>query len=146
MKVSGYIHALAALAFRYLLDRRLDGPQSRSGRYREGKQIARAENRTQTFKPIARPRYLGSPHKRQYNIKFTRMLCWWHNNRCFHSGDWDVTSSSLVGRYTFFRGTYYLHLQERICDAIWKKQYVIHSLYCIFFSSLSSLLKLWRWR
>jgi hypothetical protein len=107
MEVSGHLHALVALALRYPLDWRLGGAQSRSGRYREEKQIAPAENRTQILQPVARLRYLGSPHKRQHNTQFIRMLYWWKTIDVSPEvikirDQWDVMSSSLVGRYTFF--------------------------------------------
>jgi hypothetical protein len=57
MKVSGQLHALAALPrennLQYPLDRRLGEPQSRSRRCRE-KIILTARNRTPTVEPVSR--------------------------------------------------------------------------------------------
>jgi hypothetical protein len=58
MEVSGEVHVPVALPpekeARYPLDRRLDGPQSRSGRSKE-KNLVRDENRTPAVQPVARP-------------------------------------------------------------------------------------------
>jgi hypothetical protein len=58
MEVSGQIHAPAALTHekepQYVLDRRLGGPQSRSGRCGE-KILTPAGNRTWAVQPVALP-------------------------------------------------------------------------------------------
>jgi hypothetical protein len=55
MRVSGQRHALAALYPRYPLDRRLGGPQNRSGRRGlEEKSFAPVEDRTPIVQPVVR--------------------------------------------------------------------------------------------
>jgi hypothetical protein len=57
MEVSGQLHAPVALlqgkSPRYALDRRLGGPQSRPGHYREEKILAPVGNRTPAVQPVA---------------------------------------------------------------------------------------------
>jgi hypothetical protein len=56
MDVNGQLHAPAALPpekyLRYRLDRRLGGPQSRSERYGEEKDLALTGNRAPAVQPI----------------------------------------------------------------------------------------------
>jgi hypothetical protein len=58
MEVSGHLHAPAALSLEYLplypLDRRLSGPQSRSERCGEEKNLGLAGIRTLAVQPVAR--------------------------------------------------------------------------------------------
>jgi hypothetical protein len=62
MELNGQLHAPATLhpgkESRYPLDRRLGGPQTRSWRYGEDKNLTRAGNQTPAVQPVAR-RYTG---------------------------------------------------------------------------------------
>jgi hypothetical protein len=72
--MSSQLHGPAALprgkSPRYLLDMRLDGPQSQSRRRGEGKILDPTEIRTPAPRSSSRLRYSGSPTVLQMNVDF----------------------------------------------------------------------------
>jgi hypothetical protein len=109
MEVSGQLHVPAALppgkVPRYPLDRRLGGPQSRSGRCGEEKNLALHGNRTRIVQPVATPLYgLSHPDSSMAwgkNWKLSPSNFQWVVHKMGYYDHTSTETNRNIGRYWF---------------------------------------------